>query len=390
MQVKIEKLVYGGNGLARTEGGVVFLPHTAPGDVAEIELVQRKADYATGRVLSLLEPSPDRQTPSCPNYDSVGCCHWEHIRYSKQLEIKESILRETLARIGKIDWRDNIRVIRGPDRNYRLRATFHVRDRRVGFIAEGTHTVVPIRECAALAPPLNDFIHEANSILESPEMARVREIRVVTEGGASAPLAASFISEDGEVHHRQFGAEPPRVAVDGFLFGLHPDAFFQSNRFLLHDFLNEVLDQAGPTPEYVLDLFCGSGFFSIPIARRGREVLGLESNPAAIRQGRMNARLNSVSNVRFFKGSVENSLEGAELRPDLVLLNPPRTGCGRKTTHQIAALHAKRVVYVSCNPSTFAREVPAFIEEGYVLEKLTLLDQFPNTYHIESIASLKR
>jgi 23S rRNA (uracil1939-C5)-methyltransferase len=157
---------------------------------------------------------------------------------------------------------------------------------------------------------------------------------------------------------------------------------------LLDEFLNAVLDQAG-SPEYVLDLFCGSGFFSIPVARRAREVLGVESNPAAIRQGRANARLNSVSNVRYFKGNVENTLQGADLRPDLVLLNPPRVGCGRKAARQIATLKAKRVVYVSCNPSTFAREAPAFIGEGYEMERLTLLDQFPNTYHIELIAAFK-
>jgi 23S rRNA (uracil1939-C5)-methyltransferase len=180
--------VYGGAGLARTDAGVIFVPRTAPGDVVEVEIVQRKADYATGKLVSIIEPSPDRQTPSCPNYDTVGCCHWEHIRYPRQLKIKEEILRETLRRTAKVEWEDAIRVISGPDRHYRLRATFHISERRVGFVAEGTHTVVPIEKCSALAEELNEFIREANALLDRPEMAAAREIRAVL----GPPVVAAF------------------------------------------------------------------------------------------------------------------------------------------------------------------------------------------------------
>src|SRR5678810_132959 len=141
MRVTIEKMVYGGAGLARTEHGVVFVQRTAPGDVVEVELVERKADYATARVTALLEPSPDRQAPTCPNYDSVGCCHWQHIRYPRQLEIKEAILRETLQRTARITWDAPISRISGPDLHYRLRASFHVHKRRLGFVEERSHRV---------------------------------------------------------------------------------------------------------------------------------------------------------------------------------------------------------------------------------------------------------
>src|SRR5437764_8046329 len=136
MQVKIEKMVYGGAGLARTDQGVLFVPRTAPGDVVEVEIFDRKKDFASGRVTSIVEPSPDRQTPDCPNYETVGCCHWQHIQYARQLQIKESVLRETLQRAGGILWEEPITIVSGPDRNYRLRATFHVHDRKVGFVLE--------------------------------------------------------------------------------------------------------------------------------------------------------------------------------------------------------------------------------------------------------------
>jgi 23S rRNA (uracil1939-C5)-methyltransferase len=384
MQVRIEKLVYGGAGLARTERGVVFVPRTAPGDVVEVEISRRKADYAVGRIVSLIEPSPDRQDPDCPNYETAGCCHWQHIRYGRQLEIKEEILRETLKRIGGIDWDDAIRIIRSPDRNYRLRATFHVHHRQVGFVVEGTHIIVPIRECSSLTPELNDFIPRANALLASPEMASAREVRALSD---TTTVTATFVSDKGELSHHQIGTGVPRIEASGFRFELHPDAFSQSNRYVLGSFIEEVLDQAGASPRRVLDLFCGIGFFSIPLARRAAEVVGVESNPIALRQASVNARLNGIDNVRFFRGKVESTLRTAAVRPDLVVLNPPRMGCGRDTAGEIANLRANRIVYVSCNPSTFAQEAAVLITQGYSLRTLTLLDQFPNTHHIELVAT---
>lgn len=354
MQVTIEKLVYGGSGLARTDQGVIFVPRTAPGDVVEVELVGRKSDYANARVTALIEPSPDRQTPSCPNYETAGCCHWQHIRYARQLEIKEAILRETLQRTGRIVWEGPIPIISGPDTHYRLRATFHVVNGKLGFVEQGSHRVVPIVECSSLAP-------EINALLAKGETYSVRELNVVAW---------------------------PRVEVGEFVFELHPDAFFQSNRYLLKPFLEEVVRAAGGGRR-VLDLFCGSGFFTVPLAKGGAEVIGVESSRIAVRQARLNASLNDVRNVEVFEGDVEETLKRSkDVQPDVVVLNPPRTGAGRQTAELVAGLGARKIVYVSCNPSTFAREAAAMLAKGYQLESVTMVDQFPNTYHIEMVAVL--
>jgi 23S rRNA (uracil1939-C5)-methyltransferase len=342
--------------------------------VVEVEIYDRKKDYSSARVTSIIQPSPDRQTPDCPNYESAGCCHWQHIRYDRQLQIKEAVLRETLQRAGRIAWDGPIQVISGPDRNYRLRATFHVRDRQVGFVRERSNTVVPIQECSSLVPELNAFIPEANRLLASFDA--VEEIRAVS----GPEVAATF---DG----RSTGMENPRIRVNDFVFDMHPDAFFQSNRFLLERFMNEVLDQAGATPKYVLDLYCGSGFFSIPVAKRAIELLGVESSRIAVREGRLNADLNGTENVQFVEREVETALKDADVKPDLVLLNPPRTGCGKQAAQTIAKMMVPRIVYVSCNPSTFAPEAAVFLKQGYKLERITMIDQFPNTYHIEMIAA---
>ena len=357
MRLQIEKLVYGGDGLARTDQGVVFVPRTAPGDVVEAEIVERKKDYATARVTEILEASSDRQQPSCPNYETEGCCHWEHIRYDKQLEHKEAIVRESLRRIGHLDWHGEIRHVTGPDKNYRLRATFHTFNGKLGFVNG------PIQECASLVPELNAFIPAVDA-------GAATEVHAL-----SAPeVVASYVMPDGTVQR----SRRANIHVNGITYRVTADTFFQANRFLLAPFINEVAQHAEGR---VLELYSGAGFFSIPLARAAKEVIAIESNRAAVRQARENAAANKAWQLRFVDGQVDATLRGATLKPEVVVLDPPRAGCGVKTAERIAALKPKRIVYISCNPATFAREARLFGE----LQSLTLIDQFPNTYHVELI-----
>jgi 23S rRNA (uracil1939-C5)-methyltransferase len=370
MRLTIEKLVYGGAGLARTDEGVVFVPRSAPGDVIEAEVVERKKDFATARIKEILEPSADRQQPMC----AAGCCHWQHIRYERQVDYKEAIIRESLHRLGRIAWDGPIHRITGPDRNYRLRATFHVVNGQLGFLQEKSHVVIPIRECASLVPEINEYIRAVD-----PRGAS--EVHVI-----SAPeIAAAFVFADGAV--KRAGAAT--IHVDGIHYKARPEVFFQANRFLMVPFINEVLQHVGPSPTHVLELYSGVGFFSIPLSRVAREVIAIEARQAAVAQARENARSNERWNVEFFEGQVDATLRGSDVKPDVVLLDPPRAGCGVKTAARIAELGARRVVYVSCNPTTFAREAGAFLAKGYALRRVTLIDQFPNTYHIEMAAAFE-
>jgi 23S rRNA (uracil1939-C5)-methyltransferase len=324
----------------------------------EATIIEQKKDYAVASIAELLEPSPDRQEPWCPNYETAGCCHWQHIRYERQLDIKEDIIRESLARLGHLKWTGPIQRISGPDRHYRMRATFHITTQgEPGFVRERSHVVVPITECASLAPELNDFLRGNRGPFHT------KEVTVVS---------------------------PSLIDVAGMRYRLDPETFFQANRFLLEPFVTEVLLQAGPTPGNVLDLYCGSGFFSLHLAKPASEVLGIESNARAARQARENARLNKVSNVEFFRGEVASVLQGTDLKPGVVVLNPPRTGAGTKNAVRIAGMRPERIVYVSCNPTTFARETAAVASEGYQLQRITMVDQFPNTYHIELVGLFER
>jgi 23S rRNA (uracil1939-C5)-methyltransferase len=241
----------------------------------------------------------------------------------------------------------------GPDSHYRLRATFHVTTNgELGFVRAKSNEVVPITSCDALAPELNDFLKQ-------------------TRPAAGASEIHALSTRD--------------IEVQGIKYRLHPEVFFQSNRFLLEPFVKEVVDQVGENPGNLLELYCGSGFFSLPLARRAKQLIGVEADSRAIRQARENAKLNGVWNTEFFEGQVDATLEGASIRPDGIILDPPRTGTGARNAARIAALKAPRIVYVSCNPSTFAREAAVFIAAGYRMDRLTMVDQFPNTYHIETV-----
>src|SRR5262245_4971973 len=408
MQVTIEKLVYGGAGLARTDRGVVFVPRSAPGDVVEIEITQQKKDYATARILKIIEPSPDRQIPSCPNYETAGCCHWQHIRYERQVAHKQGIICETLKRLAHLEFADPIQRITGSDRGYRMRATFHVRSGRLGFVRENSNIVVPIRECSALMAELNDFIPSANAIISSPQFERLEQVEVAAGPAIAATLrfpaeqanpgweqmrdsffeipgfaALTFVIGTRRLHYQK---QPPFIETHGFKYELSSDSFFQANRFLLDRFIDEVVLQSGSTPADVLELFCGSGFFSIPLASAHRQLIGVETNPLAVRQARDNAKMNGVWNTEFAVGQVEATLATADVNPGVVVLNPPRVGAGPRVAEQIATMKAPRVVYVSCNPTTFGREAVILLRKGYRLKRVTMVDQFPDTYHIELVA----
>src|SRR6266478_1792143 len=374
MRLTIEKLVYGGAGLARTDQGVIFVPRSAPGDVVEVEIVGKKKDYATARIVQVLEPSPDRQEPYCPNYETAGCCHWQHIRYDRQVDYKEATIRETLRRVGHFDWNETIHRLTGPDRNYRLRATLHITDGRPGFMKENTNAVVPIRECASLVPELNQFIRALDA-------GAALEVHAVS----TPEVIASFFLNNGTIHR----SGRATIQVGENHYRLTADTFFQANRFLLSAMIHEVLQQAGPTPGNVLELYAGVGFFSIPLARVAKEVIAIESNRLAVRLSQENSRLNQTWQLCSVEGPVDATLRAAALHPNVVVLDPPRSGCGEHTADQIALLRPDRIVYVSCNPATFAREAATFRAKGYELRRVALIDQFPNTFHIELVASFE-
>ncbi len=387
LRVRIEKLVYGGAGLARTDGGVVFVGRVLPGELVDVEVVDRKKDYARARLEAVVEPCEDRREPLCPNFATAGCCGWSHIAYARQIALKESIVREALRRHGKVEWDAAIDTVTGPEREYRIRARFHVVDGdpgpRLGFLEEGTRHVVPVTGCAALAPELNRFIAEANASLSERPLRGADEVRAVASPD-TGQVGASFHRGRERV---SWNRRDPRTRVRGIEYRLRADGFFQPNRFLLEPMMAAVADAVADA-KTVLDLFCGGAFFSLPVARAGANVTGVDRRSVA--NASWNARHNEIRGVEFVKAPAWAYLRKTRAAPDAVILDPPRPGAGKNVVRRVAALSPARVVYVSCNPTTFAPEARILIDSGYRLASLRFVDQFPGTPHIETIAVFER
>ncbi len=383
MRIRIEKLVYGGAGIARTEEGVIFVSKVLPEELVEVEIADRKKDYANARLVKVIERSPHRKSPVCPNFGTVGCCSWDYIAYDNQAEIKESIIRDSLSRLGHIEWDQAIDRITGIEHGYRIRAKFHVEHSRLGFVREQTHEFVAITECAALMPALNIFIGEANRALRKPGLGKTESVHAIGSP-ETGEVAATF---HGGRERASWTDRLPRTRVMGIEYRLRPDSFFQPNQYLVKTMASEVMG-ATEGSKVVLDLFCGSGFFSLLVARQASRVIGIDRR--SIANAQWNAQRNEIKNVEFVKAAAWAFLMKSRVKPDTVVLDPPRTGAGKGIVHKIIALEPAKVVYVSCNPSTFAPEARLLLDGGYELRSFKFVDQFPNTHHIETIAVFER
>ena len=383
MLIRVEKLVYGGSGLARTDDGVIFVPGTIPGELVDTEIVNRKNDYSHARVTGIIEPSEDRREPLCPNFETVGCCDWSHITYERQLLLKEEILLESLARLAKIEWRNKIPCVYGPELEYRLRASFHVSKQVLGFMRAGTKDLVPINSCSALMSELNQFVADASDLMSDPCFDGTEAINVIASP-ENGKVTAAFLRG---LESARWNELDPTTTVSGIEFRLNPNSFFQPNRFLLEHITSLILEEVG-LPNLTLDLFCGSGFFSLPLAKYSSRLVGIDRR--SVRIARWNARHNEIKNVEFIKASAGEFLSKSDLQPDFVLLDPPRTGAGTKVIMRLARLRPDRIVYVSCNPTTFAPEARLLLDSGYRLVSIKFIDQFPNTHHIETVALFQR
>ncbi len=382
IEVAVERVVYGGEGLARHEGRVVLIPMTAPGDRALVELTEERSGFARARLVQLLDASPDRRDPLCPYYGTCGGCQLQHLHYAAQQRIKREIVRESLARLGGLFWAGEIPLIPSEEFHYRLRAQMKVRvsesSVELGYYRPASHEVCAILECPLLSPELNAALERLRR--EAPE--RFTNVRALD-------LAQG---EDGRVAVHPVG-EPMTVSwsVRGITYAFDARTFFQANRFLLAELLSLVTE--GEEGERALDLFCGVGFFAVPLARRFAHVIGVESDPRAVHFARLNAQANGVRNCQFVNERVHAWLvrEGGRLGPvDLVVLDPPRAGLSRALIRALMRLMPERITYVSCNPTTLARDLKGLRASGYLVSSIVALDLFPQTFHVETIVKLRR
>lgn len=427
MELKIEKLVYGGDGLAHHEGAAVFLPYVLPGESVLAEPVETKKKFIRARLDRIVAPSVERIAAHCPHFAVCGGCNYQHIPYEAQLAYKVSILRETLRRIGGIDWTGDMTTHPSPPYGYRNRVQWKARPEKsrdasrnalkksfdIGYFRANSTVLCPVEQCPILSPLLERTLKILRSALRDGELPpELREIEafanstdtnlLLTATFAGFPsradeYAAKFRTLVPEIRSLLF-YDPSRERMEldgpGFVtceasgekFQVGHFSFFQVNRFLVDDLLNAVLADASGT--VACDLFAGVGLFSVPLSRRFQRVIAVESNPAATRDLESNAGRATGITVRT--AEVERAIERIKDKPDLVVLDPPRSGLEPGAAARLARMGAARITYISCEPPTLARDLTVLLQAGYQIRSVDLFDLFPQTFHMETIVKMER
>lgn len=422
--VTLEKPIYGGASLARIDGKAVFVSLTLPGETARVRIIEDKRGYATAEAEEIVAAAAERVVPGCPHFGICGGCHYQHANYAAQIAMKQAVLRETLERAG-VQPPDQIAVLAGEAETQawgyrnRIRLAFDAAG-NPGYRGRRSHAVVPIRECPIAAPLLVDAAFAAAEVARQFAPAlRPAELALFCNHDETALLASVFVAGDRETRFEDFcialherlpalqGAElvaesqerelsrtlaawgAPSIHYHAAGFDYHVDhgAFFQVNRWLVDALVEHVT--ARHSGALAWDLFAGVGLFARRLAASFERVDAVESAPPAIKALEANLRATTATAVRsttldFLRGVRKSS------RPDLIVVDPPRTGLGAEITPLLAAVAAPTVVYVSCDPATLARDLRALKSAGYAIHSLTLADLFPQTFHIETVVELRR
>jgi 23S rRNA (uracil1939-C5)-methyltransferase len=378
---------YGGSGVGKLENGkTVFVPYTLTGDEAEIEIISEKSSYSLGNLLRVINPSPARTSPDCPYFTVCGGCHFRHVSYPYQLEIKAGILKK-LTNLVEIE------IISGEPQHYRIRAAFRSEKGRVGFYKPLSRDLAALSSCKVVTESLFAAVSEfavkpellgrafSISAIETPNgiLAEVKGEKALLPSDYHPFKGVKIIQTAGKRHIWRIGADTLAYHLPQGDVPVGCGSFFQANRYLLETFQDAAVRGAEGK---ILELYAGSGFFTSALLKKG-ETLAVEEDETAARLGeRAGYPIKKGKALEFLKSSPHGGY-------GTIFLDPPRVGAGRDVMLEAARIEPKRIIYVSCDPMTLARDI-AFLKEEWKAARAALIDMFPHTYHIESIITLEK
>ena len=427
--LSVEKLVYGGDGLAHANGNTVFVSYVLPGESVRAAEKSKKKKVIWANLLEVTSASKERIKAPCPHFQTCGGCHYQHIGIGEQVRLKKEILRETLSRIGGITWDGEIREHTAEPFGYRNRAQWAVRKgipRALGYFLPESSNIVPIDECPVLSPRLEQTFKQLQEMARGGSLpAEILEIEAFADSAdekialnvaferfpkpaeeladtfrdAIPPVSSLLLLDQKKNKFELAGPGHLIHEAGGCRFRVSHLSFFQVNRFLLEDLLHTMTASAkGGT---ALDLYAGVGFFTLPLARTFEKVVSVDANLAATRDLYENANAAGVS-ITSHNEHAEDFLKRTKDKPEFVALDPPRAGLGAEAAARLADLGAAEIVYLSCDPSTLARDLAVLTNSPrrpkeipapnvhYEVSELHFFDLFPQTYHIEALARMKR
>jgi 23S rRNA (uracil1939-C5)-methyltransferase len=422
-KITVEKLVHGGTGLARLDSGqAVFVAGVLPGERAVVTLRRKRKGFFEADLAEIITPSRDRIEPPCKGETQCTGATWPHIAYPAQLRYKQDILLDTLTRIGGMMPERPLPILPSPRTDhYRLRTQFNVRTvagtQRIGFFRPGSYSLIEVDDAFLIDPLINKTLQAVRTL--ERRLPPLKEIHInATPSGKvhillfseqdTLPAMDSFfenlrnavpgvIGITGFANRKKtfaLGRNQLELEIEGFRLSATEGNFYQVNWEQNRNMVKTVLDFAGVEgSDTVLDLYCGIGNFALPLAKRAKKIIGIESGYSAIEDAKENASSNGIHNAEFIADDMQKGLKTLiqkKLRAEVIVLDPPRSGATLKTLERVLAFVPRTIVYVSCNPSTLARDLKYFHLFGFRLDRLQPVDMFPYTYHIECVAEMKR
>ncbi len=421
MIVDIEKIVYGGKGLGRIDGKVVFVPFVIDGEKVEVDIKKEKKSIVEAQLKRVLEKSPFRREPLCRYFTVCGGCDFQHIDYNHQVNIKKENLNESLRRIGRIEHIPDIKTVPSEKEFfYRNRAQFKIYGSNIGFYKRESHTVIDIDSCPLLLEGLSSLPTRIRPVLslfmlqpselhvfsskdeillkiifsKKPKSIPVslKNIKKIT--GLNIKGVGIYYKKGNDINFEKvLGDKHLYYKVRDFKFRVSMDSFFQVNHYQI-DKLIKIVSESVSGSKILADMYCGVGTLTIPSSKKVEKVFGFEINRFAVKDAIENAHINRAENVEFFPYETKKAVDfiverGIEV--DTAIFDPPRTGLNKYIIEKISSVESlNKIVYVSCNPATLSRDISSFYKRGFKLKDLYMLDMFPQTYHIESIAILER
>lgn len=444
IKLSIESLAYGGEGVGRYEGFTVFVPDTAPGDQVEVKVTELKKNYGRAKVMYLISPGPERIQPSCKHFYQCGGCQWQHLPYEVQLREKTKIVRDNITRLAKLD-AGLVRDILGAIHPfaYRNKVQFPVgkgeKGLIIGFYAPGTHNIVPAEQCFIQHTIGDQVAFQAKEILEKAGIepydeatgqgllrhimvrvgAKTEEIMLIlVTNGEKLPQESKIIKEMREktgeklvsicqnINTRTtnvilgpqtkilWGKETITDYIGDLAFDISPLSFYQVNPEQTEVLYRKALEYAKlSSQETVIDAYCGIGTISLFLAQKAGKVYGIEVVKEAIQDAKHNAKINGITNVEFLVGESEKlmpKLLEQGVRPEVIVVDPPRKGCEKGVLEAMAQMEPERLVYVSCNPSSLARDLAYLVDLGFSVREIQPVDMFPQTAHVETVVLITR
>lgn len=442
--VIIDSLSHSAEGVARYDGFTIFVPNAIPGDEVEVTIISTKKNYARALITKIIKPSSNRISAKCEVYENCGGCQLQHLKYQEQLTLKQKLVKETLTRVGGLD-DISVAPVTGMNDPWQCRnkSSFPVGgqtgDVTMGFYQNRTHNIIDITNCAIQHPlidkalviikeqlnqlniaPYNEESHKGIIrhvvVRVAPGTNEVLVVLVATKdiGQPFRQLATNISQEMSDIKSVMLNINNKRTnvimsEVEILLFGrkyimdkllgktfiISAKSFYQVNAVQTPVLYQQAINKANlQGNEIVVDAYCGTGTIGLMLAEKAQKIIGVEIVPAAIKDAKFNAKLNCITNAKFYVGKAEQvipKLVEEGLEPDIVVVDPPRKGCGEALLQAICEAEVKKIVYVSCNPSTLARDLKYLVEQGYEVEgEVGVVDMFPHSGHVESVVGLVR